>query len=101
MPPASSGGSSDGLVAVVARGDSMAGQIEDGWTVYYDKNHPQQPEQLIGKLCVVQVRGGPVLIKKVLPGRRPDVFTLISLNASPMLDQVIDWASRVSWIAPN
>lgn len=88
-------------VAVVVRGDSMAGQLEDGWTVYYDQRHTPPSESLVGKLCVVGLGDGRVLIKKLLPGRRNGCYDLYSANAAPLLDQDVTWAAKVSWISPT
>jgi phage repressor protein C with HTH and peptisase S24 domain len=98
MPPISS---SPSIVAVVVRGDSMAGQLEDGWTVYYDSRHTPPSDSLLGRLCVVGLRDGRVLIKKLLPGRQSGKYDLYSANAAPMLDHAVEWAARVSWIAPT
>lgn len=97
MPPKNG---TDTTVAVVVRGDSMAGQLEDGWTVYYDDRRARPSDDLVGRLCVVGLADGRVLIKKLLPGRQNGKYDLYSTNAAPMLDQQIDWAARVTWIAP-
>lgn len=98
MPPIEAGSDT---VAVVVRGDSMAGQLEDGWVVYYDNRRDPPTDELFGKLCVIGLEDGRVLIKKMVPGRRPGCFDLYSLNASPLLDQRVSWAAKVSWIAPK
>lgn len=98
MPPKNG---TESTVAVVVRGDSMAGQLEDGWTVYYDDRRSAPAQDLLGRLCVVGLRDGRVLIKKLLPGRQNGKYDLYSTNAAPMLDQQIDWAARVTWIAPT
>lgn len=97
MPPKNG---TETTVAVVVRGDSMAGQLEDGWIVYYDDRRAGPSEDLLGRLCVVGLNDGRVLIKKLLPGRQTGKYDLYSTNAAPMLDQQIDWAARVTWIAP-
>lgn len=97
MPPV---GSST-TVAVVVKGDSMAGQLEDGWTVYYDNRHTPPTDKLLGRLCVVGLEDGRVLIKKLLPGRAKGCYDLYSANAIPLLDQAVSWAALVMWIAPN
>jgi phage repressor protein C with HTH and peptisase S24 domain len=88
-------------VAVVVRGDSMAGQLENGWTVYYDRRYSPPSESLIGRLCVVGLQDGRVLIKKLLPGHANGLYVLYSVNAAPLLDQAVEWAAPVSWIAPT
>jgi predicted XRE-type DNA-binding protein len=98
MPPIEAG--SD-IVAVVVRGDSMAGQLEDGWTVYYDNRRDPPTSELFNKLCVVGLADGRVLVKKLVPGTGSGRFHLFSSNASPLLDEQVQWAARVSWIAPK
>jgi len=88
-------------VAVVVKGDSMAGQLEDGWTVYYDDMLTPPTEKLLGKLCVVGLEDGRVLVKKLLPGRAKGLYDLYSANAGPLIDQAVTWAALVLWIAPN
>jgi|SRR3569832_14057 len=97
MPPKNG---TETTVAVVVRGDSMAGQLEDGWLVYYDNRRSAPTEELVGRLCVVGLTDGRILIKKLLPGRQNGKYDLYSTNAAPMLDQQIDWAAKVTWIAP-
>ncbi len=97
MPPRNA---TPSMVAVVVKGDSMAGQLEDGWTVYYDKRHSPPTERLLGKLCVIGLIDGRVLIKKLLPGRQNGCYDLYSSNAAPLLDQAVEWAASVAWIAP-
>lgn len=87
------------LVALVVRGDSMSGFVEDGSIVYYDERRTPPSESLIGRLCVVGMADGKVLLKKLLPGRRSGFYTLYSVNSDPMLDQNVIWAARVRWIS--
>lgn len=89
------------LVAVTVRGDSMSGMLEDGWTIYYDNRRDPPDETLYTKLCIVGVADGQVLVKKLYPGRKRGHFDLHSTNAPPMLDQPVDWAARIVWIAPK
>ena len=98
MPPSKG---DETTVAVVVKGDSMAGQLEDGWVVYYDNRHIPPSERLLGRLCVVGLEDGRVLVKKLLPGRAKGLYDLYSANAGPLLDQAVAWAALVLWIAPN
>ncbi len=89
------------MVAVVVQGDSMAGLMEDGSLLYYsNRREPPEPE-LFGKLCVVGLQDGSVLIKKLYPGRKAKHYDLHSLNAPALMDQPVEWAARVRWIAPK
>lgn len=87
-------------VAVRVRGDSMLPQIEDGWILYYTRDRDGVPGNCVGKLCVVQVTDGPMLVKKLEPGKRKGLWRLVSYNASPREDVKLDWAARVAAIVP-
>lgn len=89
------------LVAVTVQGDSMSGTLEDGWTVYYDNRRDPPDESLHAKLCIVGLRDGRVLIKKLYPGRKAKHYDLHSVNAPALLDQPVEWAARITWIAPK
>jgi phage repressor protein C with HTH and peptisase S24 domain len=89
------------LVAVIVRGDSMSGMLEDGWSVYYDNRRDPPDETLHAKLCIVGLRDGRVLIKKLYPGRKAGHYDLHSVNAPALLDQPVEWAARITWIAPQ
>jgi transcriptional regulator with XRE-family HTH domain len=95
------GGGGKHTVAVVVQGDGMAPAIEDGWTIYYDDRRDPPTDDLLNKPCVVGLRDGRVLIKKLLRGRAPGRYDLASAGGSVMADQDIIWAARVTFIAPK
>lgn len=88
-------------VALKVQGDSMSPQLEDGWAVYYDTRHEKPTESLNNRLCVVGLTDGRVLVKTLLHGRSPGSWDLHSKNAAPLFDQQIEWAARVTFIAPT
>lgn len=88
-------------VAVVVRGDSMLGIAEDGWVLYYDNVRRPPGPDLFGRLCIIETDNGQMLVKKLYPGSADGLYTLISSNAEPILDVVIVWATRVTFIRPN
>lgn len=88
-------------VAVRVRGDSMADHIEDGSILYYDDRRDPPSEDLIGRLCVVELKDGRVLVKKMAKGSAAGLWHLLSTNAAPMFDQPVRWAARVTWIRPG
>lgn len=98
MPPKSG---SSSLVAVIVRGDSMSGVLEDGWTVYYEDRRDPPDETLHAKLCIVGLKDGRVLIKNLYPGRKTRHYDLHSANAPVLLDQLVEWAAKITWIAPK
>lgn len=98
MPPKDG---SPSMVAVIVQGDSMSGTLEDGWTVYYDNRRDPPDETLHARLCIIGLKDGRVLIKKLYPGRKRGHYDLHSVNAPVLLDQPVDWAARITWIAPK
>jgi phage repressor protein C with HTH and peptisase S24 domain len=98
MPP---NGALPSLVAVIVKGDSMSGTLEDGWVVYYDNRKEPPDENLFSKLCIVGLRDGRTLVKRLYPGRKRGHYDLHSANAPALLDQPVDWAAKITWIAPT
>lgn len=87
-------------VAVKVRGISMRGFFEDGSLLYYDAVRIPPTEDLIGRLCVVELKDGSVVVKRLIKGSRKDRWTLLSTDADPIIDRAVNWAARVKWIEP-
>lgn len=88
-------------VAVIVRGDSMPGIADEGDLVYYEDRREPPTDDLIGRLCVVGLGDGRVLVKRLYPDRDPGKFSLYSANSGPMLGVSVAWAARVTWIRPR
>lgn len=97
LPP----GGTHKTVALEARGGSMPGIAEDRWLIYYDDIRTPPTDEMIGRLCVVQVLNGNVLVKKLQHGRKPGHYDLYSTLDPPILDQKLEWAALVTWIKPR
>lgn len=87
-------------IALRIKGDSMF-PMEDGWLVFYQRDSLGILEDCIGKLCVLQVKDGPVLLKKLRRGSRRNLWTLESWNAPPRENVPVEWAARVLDIRPT
>jgi transcriptional regulator with XRE-family HTH domain len=87
-------------VAVEIRGSSL-GQILAGWVAYFDQRQDPPTDALIGRLCVVELEGGQVLVKVLQRGRIPGTFDLHSQTEAPLLDQDVVWAARVTGMTPK
>ena len=87
-------------VAVSVRGDSMADHIENGAILYYDDRRDPPDEALVGKLCIVGLASGQVLVKKLLRGNERNRWHLMSTNAPPLMNQEVEWAAKITWIRP-
>lgn len=87
-------------VALEIQGVSL-GPILDRALVFYDDVRSPVTPDLHGRLCVVGLKDGRVLIKMLKPatdGR----FHLLSNSADPpMLDEEVEWAARVKDIRPT
>lgn len=90
-------------VALQVRGDSMPGVAEDNWLIYYDERFDAPSEDMFGQLCVVQIEGGPVLVKRLYRGGLPGTFDLVSSSASyePIRNVHVQWIAKVDWIKPR
>lgn len=94
-------GATELTVAVAVRGDSMTGTADNGWLIYFENNHDSPHDGLYGRLCVVGLSDGTVMVKKLFPGRQPGRYDLYSTNGPPILDQEVEWAAPVEWIKPR
>ncbi len=75
--------------------------LQPGWLIFYGAEHQGVPDACVGKLCVVQVKDGPTLLKTLKRGARKGLFRLESWNAPPREDQRIEWAALVTDIRPR
>lgn len=90
----------DPCVAAKIRGDSMH-PLRDGWLVFWIKDQDGVPVACLGKLCVIQVKDGPTLLKELHAGSKKGFYTLTSWNAPPRTDVHVEWASPVIDIRPR
>lgn len=93
-------GASDSTVAVEIRGDSL-GSFFDRWLVYYDDVRRPITPDLLGKICVVGLADGRILIKQIQRSKAKGVFHLLSQAEPPILDVEIEWAARVKTMVPR
>lgn len=87
-------------VGVRVRGESMSGRADDGDLIYYDERRNPPTPDMSGKLCVVGLADGRVLVKRLFLGR-DGAYNLLSTNAEPIMDADIEWAARVTAIVPR
>jgi hypothetical protein len=93
-------GSNEQTVAVEIRDDSL-GSFFDHWLVFYDDVHQPITPDLVGKICVLGLEDGRVLIKKVMRSRTKGIFHLLSQTEDPILDVALEWAAAVKSMAPR
>lgn len=87
-------------VAVEVRGTSL-GPLFEYWLVFYDEVRTPVTADLFGKLCVVGLPDGRVLVKKIRPARSTGLFHLESNTEPTMPDEEIVWAARVKSMTPR
>ncbi len=92
-------GSTLQTVAVEVRGDSL-GTFFDGWLVFYDDVRSPITDDLLGRLCVVGLEDGRVLVKMVHKNRSGR-FDLHGQFGEPVLDIEVLWAARVTSMMPG
>jgi hypothetical protein len=93
-------GATEATVAVEIRGDSL-GRVFDRWLAYYDDVHRPVTAEQLGRLCVVGLENGQILVKKVRSGSRLGRFRLESERAEPIEDATVEWAAVVRHIEPQ
>lgn len=95
------GGSTPQTVAVEIRGDSL-GPLFDRWLVFYDDVRRPVTADLVGRLCVVGLDDGRVLIKKVQRSKnKRGLFNLVSQTEEPINDVPVEWAAVVKNMVPR
>lgn len=86
-------GSSPEIVAVEVRGGSLG--PFSGWFAYFERKDDPPTPDMIGRLCVVGLADGSVLIKTVMRGSRSARFHLLGAGGDPLEDQQIEWSAKV------
>jgi repressor LexA len=96
-PPAISGD----LEALVVRGDSMLPKYKDGDIIYIQKQiFEGLIEDYLGEDCAVRLKTGETYIKQLMRGSVVGLYTLLSLNAPPMENVEVEWATPIAFILP-
>lgn len=91
--------------AVTVRGDSMRPYYEPGDMLFFRFRYdfPSSPKDLPQRPVIVQVKDGPLYVKKMLPGTRKGRFHLLSVNPlTPILqDQAVESFAYIEWVKPT
>lgn len=93
-------GVSGDLFALMVRGSSMLPKYRDGDVIYIQRQHDGVIPEDIGEDCAVQVEGAGLYIKQLVKGSDEGRFTLLSLNAPPMENVEVEWATPVLLVMP-
>jgi DNA-binding XRE family transcriptional regulator len=93
-------GSTADTVAVEVKGESL-GPIFDSWLVFYDDRRDPVTRDMLGKLCILGLADGRVLIKKLAKGGIAGYWTLLSNFDPPIYDVVLEWGAVVKAMVPR
>lgn len=93
-------GISGSLVALAVRGDSMLPKYKDGDIIYIQRTHDGVLPEYLGEDCAVRLKTGETFIKQLIEGSKPGLFTLLSLNAGPIENVEVEWATLVRFVMP-
>lgn len=88
-------------VAVEVRGDSLLPIAENGWRLIYTGEQTVIEDEVLNRICVVQLEDGRILVKRLVRGSMPQRYHLVSTNAPMIEDAKIVWAARVKAIIPR
>ena len=87
-------------IALIVRGTSMEPKYSDGEVLFIEKTI-YAIDSLIGENCFVQTADGHSYVKKLIYGSRPGTFTLISYNAPPIENVVLERVYPIAYTKPR
>lgn len=93
-------GDQEATAAAEIKGDCM-GPLLDGWLVFWDNSRTVSPKDQVGKICVIGMDDGRIMLKKLTNGSIPGMFTLLSQFEPPIYDALVKWASPVTSMRPR
>lgn len=93
-------GISGTLIALMVQGSSMLPKYRDGDIIYIQRSHDGVLPDYFGEDCAVRLTSGETYLKQIMTGSEEGRFTLLSLNAPPMENMEVEWATPVLFIMP-
>ena len=88
------------IAAIKVEGDSMEPFMSSGTVVYYAERKTGDLSEYLNKLCVVHLKSGKTVLKKLKKSMTYGRYTLSSFNTQDMEDAEIDWCAKVIFIRP-
>lgn len=87
--------------AFVVRGDSMRPVYDDADVLFCRRREPP-PSDPTKRAVIVEVKDGPLLVKKLLPGTRKGRYHLLSINpvTAVLADRPVVSIGRIGWVKP-
>ena len=78
----------------------MLPKYRDGDIIYIQRTHEGVLPEYVGEDCAVRLASGETFIKQLIEGNQEGRFTLLSLNAPPMENVEVEWATLVRFVMP-
>lgn len=103
--PAPPGFSRETGAAVLVRGESMRPLYEPGDMLFFRlrRQPPATAKECPQRPVIVQVKDGPLYVKRLLPGTKRGRFHLISVNPlTPIMqDEPVESFAMIEWVKPR
>jgi transcriptional regulator with XRE-family HTH domain len=96
QPPS---GKTENTVALEIRTEGL-GSFFEGWYAYYDQVELRPSEIAVRGICLIQIRNGPTVIKRIIPGSLANRFHIISQNGGVTENAEVSWVAPVTAICP-
>lgn len=90
----------DYVIALKVQGDSMYPKYESGEILYYRRDVLGMNGDCLNKICVLGLRNGQVLVKKLRKGTIKNRFNLESYNAPTIENAEVEWCAPVLFTKP-
>lgn len=87
-------------VAASVKGVSL-GPLLDEALIFYDDVRSPVTADLHGKMCVVGLEDGRVVVKQLMPGDSGRFHLLSNSSEPPLLNETVAWAAKVTDIRPR
>jgi phage repressor protein C with HTH and peptisase S24 domain len=87
-------------IAVIVRGASMEPKYSDGEVLFIEKT-VHDLDSLIGSNCYIQTADGRSYVTQLHYGSTPGMFTLISYNAPPIENVVLERVYPIAYTKPR
>jgi hypothetical protein len=103
--PSPPGFERDHGAAVIVRGESMRPVYDPGDMLFFRQRRdpPTLTKDLPARPVIVQIKDGPLYVKKLLPGSKKGRFHLLSINplTPPLQDQPVESFAFIEWVKPR
>lgn len=87
-------------VAASVRGSSLGPLLDEAIIFYDDVRSPVTPD-LHGKMCVVGLEDGRVVVKQLMPGDSGRFHLISNSSEPPLFNETVTWAAKVTDIRPR